>query len=106
MVTVEIAVGIVSVVLLLVLVLAVGHAVSVRSAVCQAAREVAREVAAGGEDPGAVASRSFGADLDVSVMRSGRWIEVTGAAPGGNIGPWEGGTARCRVRTLLEQAVP
>lgn len=106
MVTVEIALGIVSLVLLLALVLAVAHAVAVRSAVCQAVREAAREAAIGGEDPRAVAVRSFGADLDVSLTREGRWVEVTGSASGGAIGAWDAGITQCRARTLLEQVVP
>lgn len=106
MVTVEIALGMVSVVLLLALVLGVGQAVSLRSSVCQAVREAAREAAIGGEDPEAVASGSFGRHLDVDVTRNGRWVEVTGGAQGGNIGGWIGGSAQCQVRTLLEQVVP
>lgn len=106
MVTVEIALGVVSLLLLLALVLGVAHAVSVRSAMCQAVREAAREAAIGGQDPRAVASGSFGGDLDLIVTRDGRWVEVVGSAPAGGVGGWDGGITRCRVRTLLEQVVP
>lgn len=106
MVTVEIAVGTASVLLLLALLLGVTQAVSTRSAVCQAVREAAREAAVGGEDPLEVASRSFGGGLDVAVTRSDRWVVVAGSARTSGIGGWIGGNAHCEVRTILEQVVP
>ncbi len=106
MVTVELAIGFLTLAVMLALVVCVVAAGVARSSVCQAVREAAREASVGGEDPASAASQAFGAPVDIRVARSDRWVTVTGSVPvAGPVG-WAGTTARCQATTLLEQAVP
>ena len=106
MVTVELALGFVSVAVVLALVLAVVAAGLARSSVCQAAREAAREASVGSSDPAGAATRSFGRPLEVTVERSDRWVTVRTSAAVDAPAGWVGGSARCQVSTLLEQEEP
>ncbi len=106
MVTVEIALGVVAVMVVIGFVLAVIGAGQTRASLCQAVREGAREASIGQGDPVAVATRSFGHSLDVSVNRSDRWVDVSATAPLSSMLGWSGGQASCSAGTLIEQAVP
>lgn len=110
MVTVELALGLLAVVVVLGLVLGVVAAGSARASLCQAVREAAREASVGGEDPGDVVARSLGrgagSGAAVSVSRQGRWVEVSGTAVVGGPAGWAGMQVTCEARTLVEGWVP
>lgn len=106
MVTVEFALGLLAVAVVIALALGVLAAGSTRAALCQAVREVAREASVGAQDPGDAASRSFGSGAHVAVSREGRWIRVEGTAQLGGPASWAGARATCSVTTLLEDPVP
>lgn len=82
-VTVELAVGMVTVVLLLGLVLGLVAAGVAQIRCTDAARAGARAAALGQDDSAvaAVASRSAGAAARVDVRRSGGWVDVTVQLP-------------------------
>ncbi|QWW19722.1 hypothetical protein I6B53_00845 [Schaalia sp. 19OD2882] len=107
--SVEMAVGTVSVALVLALVVGLVGAGVVRSEACRAARDAAREASVGGPDPTGVALRVLGphaASASVSVSGADRWVSVDVSVPVSVLGLGAVGQARCQARTLLEQAVP
>ena len=95
MATVEIAIGMVAVVVILTIVVAVVSAGIARAQACQTARDVARAASTG----------LTLADPSVSISVKGRWITATATAHLGL--EWlPGGVAQCSVTTLMESHLP
>lgn len=105
MVTVELALGMASVVLVLALALATVGAGAQRASLCQAVRDGARQAAVGDAAPVAVA-RALGRQADVSSVVRGRWVTVSARTDLASIGPWRVGTAQCSATTLMDEGPP
>ncbi len=97
MVTVEMALALVSLLAVFALVLLGLGAVRTHAALCQGARDAARLAAIG--DSGGAAAVSLPAGGTVSVSESGGWVQVTGTAS--FAGP-PLGALECSVKTLRE----
>lgn len=105
-VTIELAVGLVSVCALLALLLPLGHLSLTRASLCEAVREGARTLTLGGSvaEAQARAARVHGSALTLTEERDGRWVKVRVEAP------WGGGPvstrATCEVEAPLEEWLP
>lgn len=103
-VTVELAVGMVTVLALLGLVLGLVAAGVAQIRCTEAARAGARAAALGEDDAAVslVARRSAGGGADVSVSREGAWVDVTVRAPVLGVGSLGGLVAHATAGTPVE----
>jgi len=102
MVTVEHALSLFAVMIVVAFVLGVVSIAHTRIELCSAVRQGAHEAAIGGQDPALSVSQAYGRPVTVTTNKSGRWMTVTGhasvAAPAG----WVGATASCTITTISE----
>ena len=101
MVTVEAALALTGVILVLVMVLAAIGSVRNQSVLCQAVREGARAEAMG-ESGELAAQVAFPSGASFQVAEKGMWVEVTGTAPALGLGGLSIGELECSATVLSE----
>ncbi len=106
MVTVELAVGMAVVVVILALVVALVHVGIARAQTCRSARDAVRQAATGASDASAVALTSLGiAGGSVELSREGRWVSAQVSVPVA-VPLIPGARVSCRASTVVEQVLP
>ncbi|MSS83310.1 pilus assembly protein TadE [Actinomycetaceae bacterium WB03_NA08] len=101
MVTVELAMAMVGIVLVLGMVLCAVAAVRTQASLCQAAREGARSLSIGA-DADAAARNAFGGDLSVFASKSEQWARVRVESAALELGGLHIGSLQCKAVTLAE----
>lgn len=104
--TIELAVGLLSLCALLALLIPLAHLGLTRASLCSAVREGARSLALGAsaEEAQAEAERMHGGPLALSSQREGRWLHVSVSAPWGI--SLLHTQASCEVEAPLEERAP